>query len=327
VDPDTNSDTRPAMAPDRPRRRALVLGGGGATGNAWCTGVVAGLLDAGLDVTAADLVVGTSSGSTTAAVLTSADPAELHAATLTAATLTAATLTAATLTAAPVRRPGPPAGPAAAGPGPVGAAAAQMERTAAVIAAAHDPADMRRRLGAAALELARASDGSRQARWRETVAARLPSEHWPEQLVVITAVDAVTGDPVVLDRSSGVDLVDAVAASCSSGPAYAIGDRWYIDGGYRTNAENADLAAGYDQVLVLSPFGGRSRTPAAWGLDLATQVQALRAGGSAVEVVVPEPGAELVGARAVDVALRPAAARAGHEQGRALAGRLARSWR
>jgi NTE family protein len=39
--------------------RALVLGGGGATGNAWLIGIIAGLFDAGLDVTDADLIVGT----------------------------------------------------------------------------------------------------------------------------------------------------------------------------------------------------------------------------------------------------------------------------
>ena len=47
--------------------RALVLGGGGSAGNAWVIGVVAGLFDAGLDVTTADLIIGTSAGSTAAA--------------------------------------------------------------------------------------------------------------------------------------------------------------------------------------------------------------------------------------------------------------------
>ena len=67
--PTTNSAT-----PDRDRpgidatgrvsvgERALVLGGGGSTGNAWLIGIVAGLSDAGLDVTAADLTIGTSAG-------------------------------------------------------------------------------------------------------------------------------------------------------------------------------------------------------------------------------------------------------------------------
>ena len=41
---------------------ALVLGGGGAAGNAWQIGIIAGLAEAGLDMTeAADLVISTSS--------------------------------------------------------------------------------------------------------------------------------------------------------------------------------------------------------------------------------------------------------------------------
>ena len=55
---------------------ALVLGGGGAAGQAWQIGVIAGLAEAGLDLAeAADLVIGTSSGSTTAAQVRSGMPA------------------------------------------------------------------------------------------------------------------------------------------------------------------------------------------------------------------------------------------------------------
>ena len=108
--------------------------------------------------------------------------------------------------------------------------------------------------------------------------------------MLITAVDAHTGEPVVFDRHSGVDLVDAVAASCANGfgvPPYGIGDSRYIDGGYRAN-ENADLAAGYGRVLVLSPLGGRSRAPLDWGMHLAAQVDELRARGSRVETILPD---------------------------------------
>ncbi|HYV76848.1 MAG TPA: hypothetical protein VE979_01850, partial [Streptosporangiaceae bacterium] len=44
-------------------KRALVLAGGGAAGNAWELGLIAGLSDAGIDVTEADLIIGTSAGS------------------------------------------------------------------------------------------------------------------------------------------------------------------------------------------------------------------------------------------------------------------------
>ena len=254
-----------------PAERALVLGGGGSTGNAWLIGVIAGLFDAGLDVTDADLIVGTSAGSTAAAQITGATPPELLAATLT-----------------PV--PPRPAG-ASGGRAPSGWVPAHLARTRAVIAASDGQADLRRRMGAAVLGTDAAPDGW-SARWRATVAPRLPSPHWPDRTVAITAVDADTGEPVVFDSRSGVDLVDAVAASCSSSFAYEVGGRRYIDGGYRANAENADLAAGYARVLVLSPFGGRSLTPVEWGTHLATQVDELRAGGSTVETVVPDSAAE-----------------------------------
>jgi NTE family protein len=285
--------------------RALVLHGGGSAGNAWEIGVIAGLLEAGLDVTEADLIIGTSAGATAAAQITSAPPAELLAA---------------ILAAAPQQRTGT-------GRAPTGPAADHMDRTSRIIAAAEDAADMRRRMGAAALAMEAASDSSGPARWRAIVAARLPSQRWPERTVLITAVDALTGEPVVFDRNSGVDLADAVAASCSSGPAYGIGGNRYIDGGYRRN-ENADLAAGYRRVLVLSPFGGRTRHPLEWGMQLAAQVDELRVGGTMVETIFPDGAAlSAFGTNMMDPSTRPPAARAGYDQGRARAGQLTGFWR
>jgi NTE family protein len=288
----------------------LVLGGGGSAGNAWLIGVIAGLHEAGLDVTEADLIIGTSAGSTAAAQITGASPTQLLADILSAA-------------------PQPRTGPVGSDGGRVriGSVADHMERTSRIIAAAEDPADMRRRMGAAALDMNAASDGSGQ-RWRATVAARLPRQRWPERAMLITAVDAHTGEPVVFDRHSGVDLVDAVAASCASGFAYGVAGQRYIDGGYRSNADNADLAAGHARVLVLSPFGGRSRTPVDWGLHLATQVDELRARGSRVETVFPDSDSRAAfGDNVMDLSTRPPAARAGHDQGMALAEQLTEFWR
>ncbi len=323
--PDLSSTTaseRPRPAQDQPQidttkrvpaagGRALVLGGGGSTGNAWLIGVLAGLADGGLDVTTADLTIGTSAGSTTAAQIAGASPTELYAATVGAV-------------------PPPRTGPVGSGAGraPSRPVADHLDRIGKIIAASRDAADMRRRMAAAALEMDAASDGSWTAQWRATVAARLPSQRWPQRTVLITAVDARTGEPVVFDRHSGVDLADAVAASCSSGRPYRIGDGLYIDGGYRSNAENADLAAGYERVLVLSPFGGRSLVPPDWGTHLATQVDELRGGGSRVETIFPDSDAEhLFGANAMDPSLRAPAAQAGYDQGRARARQLSDFWR
>jgi NTE family protein len=158
----------------------------------------------------------------------------------------------------------------------------------------------------------------------------LPSPHWPEQKLLITGVDACTGEPVVFDRDSGVDLVDAVAASTANGfgvPPYRIGDNQYIDGAYRRN-ENADLAAGYGRVLVLSPLGGRTRTPLEWGQQLAAQADELRAGGSDVETILPDDDSlTAFGGNMMDLSTRPPAARAGYRQGSSLAGQLSEFWR
>jgi NTE family protein len=293
--------------------RALVFGGGGSAGNAWEIGVIAGLVDAGLDVTQADLIIGTSAVSTAAAQITSAtQPSELLAGILAAA-------------------PQPRTGPAGSdrGRAPNVPAADHMDRTSRIIAAAEDAADMRRRMGAAALEMDAGPDSSGQTQRRATVAARLPSQHWPQRPMLIVAVDARTGEPVVFDRHSGVDLADAVTASCAGpgAPAHSIGDSRYIDGGYRS-PENADLAAGYGRVLVLSPLGGRTRAPLDWGMHLAAQADELRARGSRVETIVPDSESrDAFGVNLMDPSTRAPAALAGYNQGRALAEQLTDFWR
>ncbi|MFD0526229.1 patatin-like phospholipase family protein [Kitasatospora arboriphila] len=61
-------------APDR----ALVLGAGGPVGTAWTAGFARGLRRSGVDLGAADLIVGTSAGAITAALLaTGQDPGRL----------------------------------------------------------------------------------------------------------------------------------------------------------------------------------------------------------------------------------------------------------
>ena len=52
-------DTTPSSPRTGPSTRALVLAGGGAAGNAWQLGLIAGLCDAGVDLTAAELIIGT----------------------------------------------------------------------------------------------------------------------------------------------------------------------------------------------------------------------------------------------------------------------------
>lgn len=275
--------------------RAVVLGGGGVTGIAWETGVLAGLAEAGRDVLAADLIIGTSAGSNVAAQITSGVPlAELY------------------------RRQVDPA--------------AQVQELVAKLdselltkamgeafSGARDPLDARRRIGSAAL----AAETVPEAVRREAIARRLPAHTWPDKDIRVVAVDAESGAERVFDRGSGVELVDAVAASSAvpmTWPPVTIGDRRYIDGGIRS-MENADLAAGYDKVLVLQVIEIEGYPV------LDEQLAQLREAGATAVVVRPDKAtAAMMSEDVLDPGRRTPSAEAGYAQGRGLAEELAWFW-
>ncbi|MGI8589581.1 MAG: patatin-like phospholipase family protein [Nakamurella sp.] len=128
---------------------------------------------------------------------------------------------------------------------------ALMAELESAFADARSPQDMRRRIGALALAANTVPEGVR----RLAVQGRLPVRHWTDRAVLISAIDAETGDLIVFTRDSGVDLVDAVTASCAEPgvwPPATINGRRYIDGGTRS-ATNADLAIGAAKVLIIAP--------------------------------------------------------------------------
>jgi NTE family protein len=313
---------QPTSRPRAANNLALVLGGGGAAGNAWEIGVIAGLAEAGLDLTeTADLVIGTSAGATTAAQVRSGIPAaELLA----------------SVVSPPVRAVGqnreqPPSLPMG----------VVFDRMRSIGAAANSSGDLCRAMGAFGLE----SDSILEpgaAQRRALVAARLPRWEWPERPMIVVAVDAHTGQLAAFDRHSGVDLVDAVIASTALPglvPTHSVNGSRYIDGGVRSK-ENAGLASGYANVVVLSPLSGVSRTPPEpgadpagqfeglrrppeWGVDLDSETEVLRSQGSHVEVITPDPDSRAaMGTNQMDPATRIPAARAGFAQGRQEATRV-----
>lgn len=155
------------------------------------------------------------------------------------------------------------------------------------------------------------------------IESRLPAKDWPASpRLAITAVDTETGGFRVFDRESGVPLVLAVAASCAVPgvwPPVTIDGRRYMDGGVRSGA-NADLAAGYDKVVVLAPIPrGFGPMPGA-----AEQVKDL---GSQVAVVAPDAAAlKAFGRNMLDPAARAAAARAGLAQAPSLVESVRAAW-
>ena len=269
---------------------ALVLGGGGVAGIAWMTGLLTGLADAGQDVTGADLIIGTSAGATVTAQIGSGLPLDALFARQVDPALQAREI----------------------------AANLDLDKVAAdwaeFMAGATSPQDALRRVGAYAL----AADTVPEAERRAVIESRLPSHEWPERLIVLVAVETQTGAAVEFDSRSGVGLVDAVAASCAVPgvwPPVTIDGRRYIDGGVRSS-DNADLAAGSERIVVVSPLGFDSpiQSPA----PLRDVIAGLRAGGAEVTVLVPDQAsADAIGGNPLDPGTRVPAAEAGRAQGRA----------
>ncbi|WP_371596753.1 patatin-like phospholipase family protein [Streptomyces sp. NBC_00564] len=272
---------------------ALVIGGGGVAGIAWATGVLAGLADAGVDVTDADFLFGTSAGSVVAAQITSS--VELS------------VLFQAQVDPALQREERTPR---------EGAFAEVFEFGAKVEAEVVDPVERLRRMG----EMALAAETVTEAERRTVIETRLPSHSWPEHNLSVVAVNAATGETRIFDRSSGVGLVDAVTASCAIPgvwPAATVGDARYIDGGVRSFT-NLDLAAGYARTLVIAPMPDPV-------LDADTASLAER--GSLIEVITPDEAAlAAFGTDPLSPASRTPAGHAGFTQGQATAQAVAELW-
>jgi NTE family protein len=273
-------------------QRALVLGAGGLAAIAWETGLLAGLARRGVDLAAAELVVGTSAGSTVAAQLGGSRDLEA---------LVRAQLDRTTSELTPDRDP------------------ASVAERAAVwddLARGGDVLAARRRVGAIALAAPTVDEATRRA----VIAARLHGADWPSRPLLVPAVDAATGELVVFRREDGVALVDAVAASCAvpaTWPPVTIGDRRYVDGGVRSGT-NADLARHADRVVVLQVGDARPDDAAAVGpLEDRPGLLVLRPDDAFAEARGDDP---------LDPAVRPGCVRAGLAQAGRVAAAVAAVW-
>ena len=180
---------------------------------------------------------------------------------------------------------------------------------------------MRRRIGSLPLETPTVSEAARRA----VIAARLPEDNWPNSSLFLTAVDAETGQPAVFTRHSGVDFIDAVAASCAVPgvwPPVTINGHRYIDGGVRSGT-NADLAAGCDRVLVVTP--SQRAAPQPWG-SLDDEIDQLSPADVQV-VYANDSSVAVFGTNPLSPSTRGPAAREGREIGRAEAQAVGSFWR
>src|SRR5438552_2976271 len=167
---------RHARHDGRMTKRALVLGGGGITGIAWEWGILAGLAQAGVDLSGVDLVVGTSAGSVVgASVASGQDFQERYQAQL-----------------------APPDGEVAAAFG-----RGLMLRYGLAIVTSRAPRRVRARIGKLALRAKTVPEAERL----HVIESRLPVRDWPDTPLRLTAVDVESGEFRAFDRDSGVPLV------------------------------------------------------------------------------------------------------------------------
>jgi NTE family protein len=274
-------------------RKALVLGGGGVTGIGWELGVLAGLAEQGVDLSDADVIVGTSAGAVVGAQLTSGNAVpELYAAQLAGAT------------------------------GEIAASFGKAQLLRMVLAGLLPGSEQqtRARLGKLALNARTVSEAERRA----VIEKRLPVHDWPDRQLLIPVVDAETGEAVVLDRNSGVSLVDAVAASCAVPlvwPPVTINGRRYVDGGVRSGS-NVDLAKDCGRVVVLAPIPRSLRRSG----RISEQLAGLGPKVHSVVVSPSDDARKAMGRNALDPGFRAASAKAGKAQASSVRDRVAVVW-
>lgn len=304
---------------------ALVLAGGGERAVAWELGVLAGLADAGLDLSAAELVIGTSAGALAGAhIATGADPFD------TAVAICAhppvppdssgsSGLPAPGGDASSIPAPGTDA-PVRASPATLNAdeppGPAFAEAVGAWLAAAdagHE--EQRRRVGAVALGGPQGDE-----RLVAPTARRLPAAGWSESLTLV-AVDAERGERVALRQADDVPLERAVAASRAIPgfrPVVSAAGRKLMDGAVGS-ATNADLAAGAELVAIITATPAEAPPDslfALWNAALESERATLARDGSELLVVQAGPeDQEAMGFDMMSGARAPGAFAAGRRSG------------
>jgi len=291
-------------------KRALVLGGGGPVGIGWESGIVSGLMGGGVDLSQADLIVGTSAGSFVGANLAMGH----NVAHLAEKFITE-------------RQEPVPAGQPAVRPPDLSILIGKLQEA---VSGVRPAKEVRAEIGAWALTASTSSEQdfiTSLGGWL----SGLPENAWPVRPYACTAVDAVDGSFVVWDQEAGVGLARAVASSCSVPgvfPPITIRGRRYIDGGMRSST-NADVAKGYDKVLVIA-VTVRIPDPIMaerFSKPLEKELNILRECSAQVEVIMPDAASlDAFGMNLMDRSRRPAAAKAGLSQGQAGAARLRSFW-
>ncbi|MBH0779299.1 patatin-like phospholipase family protein [Nocardia bovistercoris] len=204
--------------------RAVVLGPGGVPGTAWLLGLLTGLRRGGIDLAEADTVVGTSAGAI-AGMLLGGD----------------------TDLARPAPNPELESGPNRGDPN-------AMAQAHLLLGGSAPTTDTRRQVG----RIASTATATPAHIWVARMRHLIGDVDWPANLLV-PAVDADSGEPIVWRAGDGVPPASAVAAGTAA-PGMAepipVGDRRYFDGAFRAGL-NTDLVPPKARVIIAEPLGLR----------------------------------------------------------------------
>ncbi len=291
--------------------RVLVLGGGGPVGEAWESGVILGLKDHGIDLSRADLIIGTSAGSIVGARLASAMPSKEF--------LDAA------LAPADAPAPGQPAKPPSGPPPDLSFLAAKLVEMGRPNASQQA---ISAEIGAWALKVHPIVS---EAEFIASYQRLFPNPQWPSRGYECATVDAGDGSLRVWNGSSGVPLALAVASSCALPGVFApvtIGGHRYMDGGVRS-VTNADLARGCKTAVVLAPTMGLGDPMAkSFTRPLDGELRILRESGCKVALIAPDAASlTAFGASIGNEHHRAPPLEAGRIQARHQAASIAALWR
>lgn len=280
---------------------ALVLGGGGVLGISWLTGILNGLAEKGIDVTGSDIIIGTSAGSVVGTQL-------------------ALGRTLDELMDAQSRPPEDAL---------EDNLVVDLPYLMTVFAKWSSFREMTDEACAEVGAMAVAAKTMTLEQWLQTF-GEIAGEDWPERPLKVTAVDADTGAFRAWDRGAAVPLASAVASSCTVPglfPVVPINGNRYMDGGVRSTT-NADLAAGYERILILAPIGARQDGIDPLGRRISeAEIAALTAAGAHADLIFPDANSlEAIGINRMDSTRRHPTAIAGARQGEALAEQLAPAW-
>ena len=257
--------------------RAIAFGGGGEWFIAWMLGYANGLLEEGVDLSKADVTIGTSAGAMVGAAIKAGRLSEFTQA---------------------LQQLG--ANPDMANKELNISLGADSQVRARTIMGQTDvitPASIQQ-IGRAAMAAHNAPDD----KYVGSINTLLGLDSWPAGHYT-TSTDCYTGESVIVGADSGVTIAQAAAASSSlpgvNGPTW-LDDRLCMDGGVSLSSTHADMLAGAKSVVIIGMFDFKAHPPQqvnpSFGIaervnpgTAQREAAALQAAGSAVRVAIANP--------------------------------------